>query len=201
LRLGLQGDDFLRVEIPKGQDVHQSGSESSWIIRFYEGEAPDDRGRSLEQIWRWPDEKLERVHDYIQWLFPLPEPSSFNPEAPTLDEETIREFRRRPELRAKLRSSFLRMLAFYGFELIEENPLRVVPAESFAERSRNWLTPSNHNHLRITRILRSLRLAGLGDEAVAFFRCLAVLYEKESSSPEPRITEETFGYWRAAAGG
>jgi len=96
----------------EGADVHQSGGESSWIIRFYEGEAPDDRGRSLRQIWRWPDEKFERVHDYIEWLFPLPEPSSFNPEAPILDEETIREFRTRPELRASLRSSFLRMLAF-----------------------------------------------------------------------------------------
>ena len=180
--------------------MNQAGSQSSWIIRFYEGVVPDDRGRSLQQIWRWSDEKLERVHDYIQWLFPLPEPSSFNPEAPTLDQQAIREFRARAELRANMRSSFMRMLVFYGFKLIEEDPLRVVPSESFIERSRNWLRLSNHNHLRITRILRSLRLVGLEEEAVALSRCLAALSEKESSSPEPRISEETFGYWRAAAG-
>ena len=96
----------------EGADVHQSGGESSWIIRFYEGEAPDDRGRSLRQIWRWPDEKFERVHDYIEWLFPLPEPSSFNPEAPILDEQTIREFRSSLNSAQACAAHYLRMLAF-----------------------------------------------------------------------------------------
>jgi len=80
----------------------------------------------------------------------------------------------------------------------EEDPLRVVPSASFPEQSRNWLTLANHNHLRITRILRSLRLVGLEDEAAAFFRCLAGLHGKEAASAEPRISEETFNYWRAA---
>lgn len=174
------------------------GDQNNQIVSFYAGRAVDDRGRSLRQIWRWPDEKLERVHDYIQWLFPLTEPSGFNPEAPTLDEEAIHEFRTRPELRTNLRVSFIRMLVFYGFELIEEDPLRVVPSESFHDRSRNWLTSSNHNHLRITRILKSLRLLGLEEEAAAFFRCLKGLYGKESVMPRPRISEETFSYWRSA---
>jgi Opioid growth factor receptor (OGFr) conserved region len=192
---------FVQIgNFERAEDVNQAGDQTNWIIPFYQGVVADDRGRSLRQIWRWPDEKLEHVHDYIQWLFPLPEPSSFNPEAPTLDKQAIREFHARPELRANMRSSFVRMLVFYGFELVEEDPLRVIPSESFAERSRNWLRPSNHNHLRITRILRSLRLVGLEQEAAAFFRCLAGLYGKESSSPEPRISEETFGYWRAAVG-
>ena len=56
------------------------------------------------------------------------------------------------ELRRNVQASFKRMLAFYGFELIEESPLRVVPSESFFEQSSTWLMSSNHNHLRITRI-------------------------------------------------
>ena len=54
------------------------------LVRFYRGDAPDARGRTLDDILAWDDEQLEAVHDYIQWLFPLDEPSRFNPDAPLL---------------------------------------------------------------------------------------------------------------------
>jgi len=72
------------------------------IIRFYTGEEPDRRGRYLHEIQQWPDGQLEAVHDYIQWLFPLPEPSGFNVAAPVVHQDSIREFRTRPELQQKL---------------------------------------------------------------------------------------------------
>ena len=170
------------------------------IVNFYAGFTTDARSRSLRQIQSWSDEELERTHDYIQWLFPLTERSAFNSQAPTVDAETIQEFRARPELRENLRASFVRMLAFFGFSLLEDEPLRVVPADDFAGQAQNWLTPSNHNHLRITRILKALRLLGLEEEAAAFFRCLEGLYGKESVTPRPRISEETLSYWRSAVG-
>src|SRR5580700_986798 len=86
------------------------------IIRFYSGTQPDHRGRYLHEIQVWTDKQLESIHDYIQWLFPLPEPSGFNTAAPVLTPESIREFRTRPELQQKLPGSFLRMMTFYGFE-------------------------------------------------------------------------------------
>ncbi|MGO8809488.1 MAG: opioid growth factor receptor-related protein [Candidatus Sulfotelmatobacter sp.] len=55
-------------------------------------------------------------HDYVQWLFPLPEPSGFNLAAPVLNRESIQAFRARPDLQEKLRVSFLRMMNFYGLE-------------------------------------------------------------------------------------
>ena len=42
------------------------------LLRFYRLEGTDARGRSLEEIWTWEAGRLEAVHDYIQWLFPLP---------------------------------------------------------------------------------------------------------------------------------
>jgi hypothetical protein len=42
----------------------------------------------------------------------------------------------------------------------------------FLERSRNWLRPGNHNHLRLTRIMQSLWILGLRAEAKALQRCL-----------------------------
>ena len=168
------------------------------LLGFYSDEEPDNRGRFLREIQNWPDDELERTHDYIQWLFPLDEPSGFNLNAPTLNAYTINRFRSDAGLRRRLQTSLVRMLAFYGLEMSATVPLRVNCAASFPERAENWLTPSNHNHLRITRILKSLCLLGLEDQACAFFRFLEDLYKMESARPHPRISIETFGYWRSA---
>ena len=74
------------------------------IVGFYSGTAPDHRGRYLHEIQRWSDDQLEKVHDYIQWLFPLPEPSGFNLAAPVLSRESIQDFRARPDLQEKCAS-------------------------------------------------------------------------------------------------
>jgi len=95
----------------------------SRIIGFYSGEEPDHRGRYLHEIQEWADDQLEGVHDYIQWLFPLPEPSGFNAAAPILTRESIQEFRTWPELQQKLRVSFLRMMNFYGLEARSEEQI------------------------------------------------------------------------------
>lgn len=168
------------------------------LVSFYAGLEPDDSGRFLRDIHVWPDEELERRHDYIQWLFPLRERSCFNPHAPVLEAETIHAFRNGPDLRGNLRTSFVRMLVFYGFTLAGISPMRVAPAPSFAERSEVWLTWSNHNHLRITRILKSLKVLGLEEEAASFYWCLADIYKKELATSEPRISPETFNFWRCA---
>jgi hypothetical protein len=132
----------------------------SRIIEFYSGAEPDHRGRYLHEIQQWADGQLEVVHDYIQWLFPLPEPSGFNLAAPVLTRESIQEFRARPDLQGKLRVSFLRMLHFYGFEARSGEGITVTRAPNLAANATGWLSPGNHNHLRITRILRCLTVLG-----------------------------------------
>jgi hypothetical protein len=162
------------------------------ILRYYEGQAPDDRGRYLSEIQEWPDDRLEAVHDFIQWMFPLAERSGANPEAPILDDDTIRQFRSRAELRNRLRVSFLRMLRFYGLRY--DSASGVERAENFPERSKNWTSVGNHNHLRITRILTSLGILGLAREAAAFFDRLAEIHHDHAG-----ISDETFRYWQSAA--
>lgn len=165
------------------------------IVAFYEGEAPDDRGRRLNEILQFGDDRLEEVHDFIQWLFPLPERSGANPSAPILDDATVEAFRTRPELRAALRRSLDRMLAFYGLEWRGE---RIVKSPSFAQRCGNWLHAGNHNHLRLTRMLRSLYLLGEAQAAKALFDLLAEIYDKERQTGHKRISERTFNFWRNA---
>jgi len=170
------------------------------IIGFYSGEELDHRGRYLHEIQEWPDDQLEAVHDFIQWLFPLPEPSGFNAAAPILNRESMQEFRNRPELQQNLRVSFLRMMKFYGLEVDFAGEIKVTRSRHFAAKATVWLSPGNHNHLRITRILRCLSLLGLEAEARAFFECLSEIYENERSQPRPARSDETMPYWREAAG-
>ena len=162
------------------------------LIAFYRDGACDDSGRTLEEILAGPDDRLEAVHDFIQWIFPLPEPSGANPSAPTLTPEAIQTFRASAEMRGRLRQSFERMLRFYG---LLWNEGHVERASGFAARAQNWLHPMNHNHLRLTRMLRSLRLLGLEAESAALFGALDSIYRDFPG----RITGRTYQFWRNAA--
>jgi len=166
-------------------------SQFSTILDFYGKGAKTNQGVTFEQVLAYDDRKLESEHNYIQWLFPLTR-KGMHPSALT-NGKTMRAFKERPELRKKMLRAFNRMLQFYGFErsqsgTIEESAL-------FAQKAQNWLTPNNHNHLRITRILTSLRKHGLENEAKQFFQALDTIYQKYPSN----ITERTFHFWKNAA--
>ncbi len=164
----------------------------SRLLDFYAGEGTDSEGRRLAAIWDWGDDDLEAVHDFIQWLFPLPEPSNFNPDAPLLTDDDRRAFHGNALLQAHLERSFERILAFLG--LTQTAAGKVVEAENFAARAREvWAAP-NHNWLRVTRILRSLTLLGQAEKARAFYNWLGDLYR----SGRAPIPASTFRYWTAA---
>ena len=164
---------------------------SNKILDFYRG-GRDDLGRTLNEILAWPDAELESVHDFIQWIFPLPERSGANPDAPVLDAAAIDTFRQSEELQQRLKQSFQRMLRFYGLEF-ETGSVR--QGANFGARSSNWLSPGNHNHLRLTRMIRSLRLLGLVPESAALFHALSEIYR----ASQTRITSRTYQFWQNAA--
>ena len=162
----------------------------SAIVRFYQGEGADDRGRTLDTILSWDDGRLEAVHDYIQWFFPLDEPSRFNPSAPLLTAHDRAAFRD-PELAANLRRALDRMLAFYGFTLDPSPPPRIKRSSRWSERSAVWLHAGNHNLLRLTRIIRSLALLGQADLSTAMYGAL----RREC---EGHVSAVTLEYWKEA---
>ena len=109
------------------------------IVGFLKSKTPDHRGRILYMLWKQTDNDAETNHDYIQWMFPLDEPSQAVNGAPVLSDFDIDE--------------------------IKENQLAIENLEKsarwflgFLERNDHWVTNYDHNHLRITRTIKSLRL-------------------------------------------
>ena len=153
----------------------------------------------LDDILAWDDDRLEAVHDYIQWLFPTIAPSGVNPHAPLITAGTIATFRSAPELRERLRAALDRMLAFYGLRrqsAADGKPLITVDAARFGARAGNWLSPGNHNHLRLTRIMQSLNTLGLDEDARMLQHCL--LGVADSPDNQGRVTPATRRFWAAA---
>lgn len=161
------------------------------IVEFYSG-GRDAAGRTLEAILAWEDERLEAVHDYIQWLFPTRQPSGVNPFAPLVTADTVRAFTADDTLRQGLRRALDRMLAFYG--LRRQADRIEIDAARFPARARTWLNPGNHNHLRLTRIMGSLSALGRRDDALALKRCL--LEDVCAGPGVGRVSATTMEFWR-----
>jgi hypothetical protein len=161
------------------------------ILPFYRRIGTDHRGRTLDEIRRLDLDRLESTHDYIQWLFPLPEPSRALPVAPMLTASDIAAFHGDPALRDELRRSFEVMLGFYG---LRERGGDISPTAEFGERSLLWLYPMNHNHLRLTRIMRSMSLLGCRPEALALQEALLAIVAAHPDGVTPATVES----WRGA---
>ena len=161
----------------------------SKLLDFYAGIGADNRGRKIENIWTWSHEKLEQSHDFIQWIFPLPEVSSFNPDAPVLTVGDIINIRRSEVLKDRVLRSLDLMLAFYGFVRIQNKAnTSIITSQDYENRIRAWVTPRNHNFFRISRILK------LNAYSVKFFEALEGLCLDKQNI----IGSESFQYWKAA---
>ena len=132
------------------------------IVGFLEGKTPDHRGRMLSTLWRQSDDDAEHNHDFIQWMFPLDEPSQVVSSAPVLGDFDIDEIR---ESQLAIENLDKSVSWFLGF----------------LERNDHWITNYDHNHLRITRAIKSLRLLS-GDQAADAFRNFTHAYRKIYSS-------------------
>ena len=142
------------------------------IVGFLEGKTPDHRGRILAMLLQQTDHQAETTHDYIQWMFPLDEPSRSVNGAPVLTALDIDEIRQSSLAQINLAKS---ARWFVGF----------------LERNDHWISKYNHNHLRITRVIKSLRLLA-SDEAADEFRdkVLALAGDNLNS-----IDQKARGFW------
>lgn len=197
-----------------------SADQTPFTVAFYDPriKAKDDEGRTLDDILAFSDYELESHHDFIQYLFPLPERSPINPYAPVINKATRDAFLQRPELRKEVFRSVVLMARFYGFEVnisdfspSETNSnsdstengtgdgkksIFLLSSPSTARWNRNsrlWRTRFSHNHLRITRIIRCLRVLGMEALAQGFHQMLLACDVKDAISARTKI------FWERAA--
>jgi hypothetical protein len=142
---------------------------------FLVGEGEDARGRTADDVIAMSDEELEAYHDWVQWLFPLPTASAAVPGSPVLTESDIAAIRADPQAIATLERASERLIQFY-------------------RRTDHWLARYDHNHLRISRVIQSLRLLVGPDAAQHFYE--AVL-ERHEAAGAP-VNENSLRYWREA---
>ena len=119
-------------------------------MAFLVGDGRDPAGFTLDALLDSSDSDLEDRHDFVQWLFPLDKPSRAVSGAPVLTADDIMRIRASGRARANLYAAAERMKRYYA-------------------RTESWRRESDHNHLRITRIIRSLRLL-VGDTPADGFR-------------------------------
>ena len=120
------------------------------LTGFLDGSTPDSRGRYITEIYSLSDQEIENTHDFIQWVFPLREASRAVFNAPVLSEHDVQDIR--------------------DNEMAQENLSRSSDWYlGFLKRNKHWMTKYDHNHLRITRAIKSIRLL-VGDQEADKFR-------------------------------
>jgi len=143
---------------------------------FLTNAEPDFKNRFLNDIWNFSDEDIEHTHDFIQLLFPLNEKS-----------ESV----------------------FHGYYLNTESSIINIKSNdlaksnivksskwflSFLERNSHWRRRHDHNYLRITRIIKSLRLLVSDDEADTFYQLMLNILTEEDRL---KINSETLEFWKS----
>ena len=145
------------------------------IRGFLEGVNANSNNWLLSDIWKFNDTQIENTHTFIQWVFPTDEPSRATPGSPVLDEEEIVKIQNSEQAKQNLSKS-----AEWYFNFLKRN--------SF------WRKPHDHNHLRITRVIKSLRLLCGDDEADYYKEQFWQILGADMSI----IPSKTIEYWEDA---
>ncbi|NP_001314975.1 opioid growth factor receptor-like protein 1 [Danio rerio] len=156
-------------------------------LRFYLNKIPlVPDGIYIEEIltkWRGDYDKLEHNHTYIQWLFPLRE-QGLNFYAQELTQDEIKEFQSTREAKRRFLLAYTIMLDFFGIKLLDKNG-NVSRASNWQDRFQH-LNESQHNYLRITRILKSLGELGFESFKLPLVRLLLEEALVEGTLPNMR---------------
>mmetsp|Transcript_52736 Transcript_52736/g.83707 ORF Transcript_52736/g.83707 Transcript_52736/m.83707 type:complete len:209 (-) Transcript_52736:55-681(-) len=160
----------------------KGGVSSDMLLAYFRGEGKDTEGRALAETRTWDFDRMEMVHNYVQWWFPTNEQSMFNMDAPFFSPELQKEFREDLRLQQELRENLKRFCSFLGFECACDETgcvNKIAVGAHFQERVPDcWssMMGGNHNWLRISRVLLCLGLANMPTERDALMECLESIH-------------------------
>ena len=145
------------------------------LITFLKDQEPDFNVRFLSDIWNFRDIDIERNHDFVQILFPLEIRSNNTSHHYYIDS---------PEL----------LSALINDDLVKENIIKSSKwFLKFLSRNEHWKKSQDHNHLRITRIIKCIRLIVSDEEADNFYDDVLELLGNDNL-----INKRTLEFWSEA---
>ncbi len=150
-------------------------SDAQKINAFFVGTGTDHAGRTIEDYLGMSNETLEQLHDYIQWAFPTRQASQFNEHAPILDDSLLMLFAEGSIARWNYYKMWKRIIDFYM-------------------ETDHWLVDTNHNHLRITRIIESTGEV-FGYETAEYF--LKIILNRNTGAGSP-VSTNSVDFWNEA---
>ena len=148
------------------------------ITDFYINGEQNSNNVALEEILAMDDYELEKSHHIIQWIFPLHETSKHSNDAPVLTQEDIDALNDSILAKKNMEKVLQRFVEFFG----------IMPKDT--QKISKWCNNYNHNLLRVTRIIRSLRLFDMNKLAKWFYD------EVVEIAQDRRISPVTLEYWR-----
>lgn len=138
---------------------------------FHDANAPLADGMRRVELLSMSDDDFESKHNFIQWAFPTPESSKQVSNGPVLDLDSAVCLAEKPEV-----STFLEAMTVRFLEFLSAND--------------HWKQRYNHNHLRISRAIQSLRLLHSWELADWFYNKV-----KEFAGDSFPLMEEANRYW------
>ena len=135
----------------------------------------DFKGRFLSDIWEYSDNKIESQHDFIQLLFPLNKPSRSVLHGYYLNEKNLIDQIRNDQSAKE--------------NLIKSKDWFV----GFLSRNNQWKNYSDHNQLRITRVIECLRLLVSAKEADLFYKKIITMLGSDH-----KVNKKTLEFWSNA---
>ena len=143
--------------------------------KFLRNEEVDFKGRLLTDIWNYTDHEIETNHDFIQLIFPLDKPSKA-----VFNNLFLKNNNQIDMLRAD--------------DLVKKNILKSRDwFLIFLKNNDQWKNYSDHNQLRITRIIECLRLLISNTDANDFYEIILKLLGKDIT-----INPITLEFWKKA---
>ena len=142
---------------------------------FLLAEEPDFKGRMIQDIWNFSDEEIESQHDFIQIIFPLNKKSQSVFHGHYLENEEIIKSLKNDE---QIKQAIIKSSSWFL---------------SFLKRNCYWNNRHDHNHLRITRVIESLRLIVSNEEADKFHKSILEIIKGNN-----KINNRTLEFWKNA---
>ena len=145
------------------------------LVTFLKNQEPDFNVRFLSDIWDFRDIDIERNHDFIQIVFPLDTPSNFSSHGYYVDN---------PKLLSILKND----------DVVKNNIIKSSKwFYEFLKRNQHWRKPEDHNHLRITRVIKCLRLIVSDEDADNYYEKIMGLLENQN-----QINQKSLQFWKEA---